>query len=195
MQFPIVLAIVAAACLAHVPELAAQAQGEQGAKDRPKEATESDTSKRPPIPVAKPAAVADVAKPAEGKPADGKPGDAHASPTAQLGGALPLGTGERAFNAPDCAWTGKRVINTLWREEVDAATQFTRFYSLFGCPGQHISMALSCVVAWQGDPAKSQDERVEACWADPNKPRVSTAEPPRENGKPGAEDKPPPAKN
>lgn len=189
MRWKFVVATLAAACLMHVQNAVAQVGS--GAKDRPKEASEAEVPKRPPVPAAKPTGTAADAV----KPGDAKSGDtAHASPTAQLGGALPLGTGERSFSAPDCAWTGSRVIHTLLREEVDAASQFTRFYSLFGCPGQHIGMALSCVVAWQGDPARSREERVDACWSDPSRPRVQTAEP-KDNGKPGSDDKPPPIKN
>jgi len=189
MRWKMAVASLAAACAMHAQNVAAQ--GTTAAKEQPKTSSESEAPKRPPVPVAKPApSAADAGKAPDGKAADGPP----ISPTAQLGGALPLGSGERGFNAPDCRWTGSRVVHTLLREEVDAASQFTRFYSLFGCPGRHIGMALSCVVDWQGDPARSREERVDACWADPSRPRVQTAEP-KENGKGGSEDKPPPIKN
>jgi len=190
MPFRVLLATVAAACL--MLGQGALAQGQAAA----------------PVPVAKPAAPSDAkplevkpveaktpdAKSPDAKPAEGKsPDGGHGSAMAQFGGPLSVGSAERPFSAPDCVWTGRRVIHTLMREEVDAASQFTRFYALFGCPTRHIGLTLSCVAAreQEGD-TKSREAKVDECWSDPTRPRVPVAEVAPEPVKAGSEEKPPP---
>lgn len=191
MRLNALVSIVAAVFLTHVQVLAQTpaAGGDATAKGAATEA-------RPPVPVAKPATPApEPAKPAE-KAADGeaKPGEVvHGSRAARSSGPLPVGNGERAFNAPDCRWTGERVIATLMRDEVDVASQLTRFYSMFGCPTPHIGLALSCMVDRDREQGP-HDEKIRTCWADPSMSRTTaapSAAEAKEPGKAGAEEKPP----
>jgi hypothetical protein len=193
MHIRALVSVVVAMCLMHIPAMAAD-----GGRTAP------------PVPVAKPATpVADTTKViADG---DGKPGEpAHGTRMPRASGPLPNASAERASNAAECIWTGRRVVSLLTKDDVDAASQFTRFYSMFGCPAPHIGTALGCYVAWDGQ--ATHEEKLEICWNDPSGKRpvpASTAEAPREAGKdpgkPGnnsapiagsnANDEKPPAKN
>jgi len=199
MRSPALVSIVAAVLLTHAGALdpaLAQAPAPAPGGER---AT--------PVPVAKPASPAPIVAPAvaagatdvkatEGKGPEGeaKPGEGvPASRSARASGPLPVGSGERAFNAPDCQWTGERVIHTLMRDEVDTASQLTRFYSMFGCPTPHIGLALSCMVEREREQGP-QHEKIKSCWTDPNVSRTAAAPAPeaaKEPAKPAAEDKPP----
>jgi hypothetical protein len=187
------LASVAVASLLHIGGVAAEDAAKDGKdKERP-EASEPAAAKRPPVPSAKPAVPAMEAKPADG----GKAAETPHLPPRPATGPLPLGTGERAFNAPECAWTGKRVVSLLERDDVDPANQFTRFYSMFGCPAQHLGITLGCVVAWNGPNETKREDRIDACWVDPGGKRREPATAAAKTGeepKPGSDDKPP-AKN
>ena len=66
----------------------------------------------------------------------------------------------------ECAWTGKRVVSLLKREDVDTAQAFSRFYGSFGCPSVHIGKSFGCVVASESE-REAIDERIDRCWADP----------------------------
>ena len=70
----------------------------------------------------------------------------------------------------ECAWVGKRVVSLLVRDDVDTATDFTRFYAMFHCPEAHIGSTLACVVS---DPGAAREgaaltEHVDLCWANPS---------------------------
>ena len=80
--------------------------------------------------------------------------------------------GKPAAQDPECAFTGKRVVNSLARDDVDAAQKFVRFYEMFSCPAAHLRDAFRCAVAG-GAPAPGQalSDRVEQCW---EKPTVSS---------------------
>lgn len=72
---------------------------------------------------------------------------------------------------PECAWTGRRIVGLLIRDDVDPADKFLRFYESFGCPTGHIGPALRCVVTSDGTAegqAKALTERVDACWDKPS---------------------------
>ena len=86
--------------------------------------------------------------------------------------------GRRAAQ-PECAWVGKRVVSLLVRDDVDTATDFTRFYDMFHCPQAHIAATLACVVS---DPGAAREgaaltEHVELCWANPST-RILPQKPP-----------------
>ncbi|MBV6487681.1 MAG: hypothetical protein GHHEDOFH_01629 [Pseudorhodoplanes sp.] len=71
---------------------------------------------------------------------------------------------------PECVWLGRRVVNLLWRDDLDTAFRHLDLYDRFGCPGGHIQATFRCVVR-QGplDPKapESLAARVHACWIDP----------------------------
>lgn len=74
---------------------------------------------------------------------------------------------------PECVWLGRRVVNLLWRDDLDTAFRHLDLYDRFGCPGQHIQATFRCVVR-KGtiDPKapESLGARVHACWLSPASP-------------------------
>jgi hypothetical protein len=71
---------------------------------------------------------------------------------------------------PECLWLGRRVVNLLWRDDLDTAFRHLDLYDRFGCPAGHIQAAFRCVIR-QGSPdpkaADNIPERVRACWVNP----------------------------
>jgi hypothetical protein len=71
---------------------------------------------------------------------------------------------------PECVWLGRRVVNLLWRDDLDTAFRHLDLYDRFGCPSGHIQATFRCVVR-QGniDPKapESLAARVQACWVNP----------------------------
>ena len=47
---------------------------------------------------------------------------------------------------PECVWLGRRVVNLLWRDDLDTAFRHLDLYDRFGCPGGHIQATFRCVV-------------------------------------------------
>jgi len=83
---------------------------------------------------------------------------------------------------PECVWLGRRVVNLLWRDDLDTAFRHLDLYDRFGCPAGHIQAKFRCVVR-QGniDPKapESLSSRVHACWINPNMPpTTASAAPP-----------------
>ena len=74
---------------------------------------------------------------------------------------------------PECVWLGRRVVNLLWRDDLDTAFRHLDLYDRFGCPGSHIQATFRCLVR-QGhiDPKspESLNGRVHACWLNPGLP-------------------------
>jgi hypothetical protein len=82
---------------------------------------------------------------------------------------------------PECVWLGRRVVNLLWRDDLDTAFRHLDLYDRFGCPGGHIQATFRCVVR-QGaiDPKvpESLSARVHACWINPGLvPQTQAAQP------------------
>jgi len=79
---------------------------------------------------------------------------------------------------PECVWLGRRVVNLLWRDDMDTAFRHLDLYDRFGCPGPHIQATFRCVVR-QGtfDPKapESLSARVHACWLNPTAAATTTA--------------------
>jgi hypothetical protein len=79
---------------------------------------------------------------------------------------------------PECVWLGRRVVNLLWRDDLDTAFRHLDLYDRFGCPGGHIQATFRCVVR-QGniDPKvpESLGARVHGCWLNPALPPATTA--------------------
>lgn len=71
---------------------------------------------------------------------------------------------------PECVWLGERVVNLLWRDDLDTAFRHLDLYDRFGCPGGHVQNTFRCVVR-QGniDPKATEtlNARVHSCWLDP----------------------------
>jgi hypothetical protein len=71
---------------------------------------------------------------------------------------------------PECVWLGRRVVNLLWRDDLDTAFRHLDLYDRFGCPAGHIQATFRCLVR-QGNPDLKVPEtlngRVHACWINP----------------------------
>lgn len=74
---------------------------------------------------------------------------------------------------PECVWLGRRVVNLLWRDDLDTAFRHLDLYDRFGCPGGHIQATFRCVVR-QGniDPKVPETlrARIHTCWINPSLP-------------------------
>jgi hypothetical protein len=78
---------------------------------------------------------------------------------------------------PECVWLGRRVVNLLWRDDLDTAFRHLDLYDRFGCPGGHIQATFRCVVK-QGpiDPKASDIQaRIHSCWINPAAPPAPAA--------------------
>ena len=75
---------------------------------------------------------------------------------------------ERAEPAPGCGWIGKRVIQSLLRDDAVTAHDFDRLYRTFNCSGEHLRIAFDCTVSG-GAPqtANEAQTRLDSCWSDP----------------------------
>jgi hypothetical protein len=73
--------------------------------------------------------------------------------------------------AGECAWTGKRVISLLARDDVEQAGRFLSFYRDFKCRDSHLGPTFRCVIMGSDAPegADSAEEtftsRVDRCWS------------------------------
>lgn len=79
---------------------------------------------------------------------------------------------------PECLWLGKRVINLLYRDDMDTAFRHMDIYDRFGCPGAHIQASFNCLVRQaplDGKSAEPLDERVKTCWLYPTTPPATSA--------------------
>ena len=87
----------------------------------------------------------------------------------------------------ECAWVGKRITGLLARDDVQAASEFLRFYSSFDCPVQHLGKAFGCVVSGADVSAEAAGDRVDRCWFDPTTrvfpPRSDAPAKPKNNEK------------
>jgi hypothetical protein len=71
---------------------------------------------------------------------------------------------------PECVWLGRRVVNLLWRDDLDTAFRHLDLYDRFGCPSDHIQTTFRCVVRQGNIDPKATDTlngRVHACWLNP----------------------------
>jgi hypothetical protein len=81
---------------------------------------------------------------------------------------------------PECVWLGRRVVNLMWRDDLDTAFRHLELYDRFGCPGGHIQASFRCLVRHgQIDPKalESLNARVHACWINPTMPPAQNAQP------------------
>lgn len=78
--------------------------------------------------------------------------------------------------APECAFTGKRIVALLSRDDVVAATEFRQFYDAFDCPSLHLAAAFGCAVDVPEGLDEPAADRVERCWNSPSsRPLVPAA--------------------
>jgi hypothetical protein len=85
---------------------------------------------------------------------------------------------------PECVWLGRRVVNLLWRDDLDTAFRHLDLYDRFGCPGAHIQATFRCLVRQGNIDPKAQETlngRVHACWLNPgleSAPAEAAVQPP-----------------
>lgn len=83
---------------------------------------------------------------------------------------------------PECVWLGRRVVNLMWRDDLDTAFRHLDLYDRFGCPGGHVQATFRCLVRFGGQidnkVAESLNSRIQACWINPNaQPQANGAVP------------------
>lgn len=115
-------------------------------------------------------AAAQSAPYANGKAKAEQAGQAKAPTAAKPAAAAPAVPAPKALPpdlAGECAWTGKRVVSLLARDDVDTAKRFLEFYKLFNCRDDHIGPALRCVILESSNapPEEAAAARVDRCWA------------------------------
>jgi hypothetical protein len=75
---------------------------------------------------------------------------------------------------PECVWLGRRVVNLLWRDDLDTAFRHLDLYDRFGCPSAHVQATFRCLILHGNtvDPKApdSLNGRVHACWINPLAP-------------------------
>lgn len=102
--------------------------------------------------------------------ADAKPADAKTAAPAAAGAATPAAKPEEkplpANIAGECAYTGKRIVSLLARDDVDQARKFMDFYRLFSCDEKHIGPTFRCLVNDSTVNASAEDinARIDRCW-------------------------------
>jgi hypothetical protein len=83
-----------------------------------------------------------------------------------------------AAGHPECVWLGRRIVNLIWRDDLDTAFRHLELYERFGCPEGHIQTTFRCVVR-QGniDPKapESLGSRIHACWINPDAPPATAS--------------------
>jgi hypothetical protein len=125
-------------------------------------------------------------KPPEKPPAAGQDAGKEAQKVDEFAEAQRTVTGP-AGN-PECVWLGRRVVNLLWRDDLDTAFRHLDLYDRFGCPSAHVQATFRCLILHGNtvDPKApdSLNGRVHACWINP----LAPAPPP---SPPAAEANPP----
>ena len=83
---------------------------------------------------------------------------------------------------PECVWLGRRVVRLMWRDDLDTAFRHLDLYDRFGCPGGHVQATFRCLTRFGAQiddkVQKSLDDRVHACWINPNAQPQAAAAPP-----------------
>lgn len=104
--------------------------------------------------------------------ADVKPADPKAAAGAAAATAAPAATDKLeekplpANIAGECAYTGKRIVSLLARDDVDQARKFMDFYRVFSCDEKHIGPTFRCLVNDSTVNASAEDiaARIDRCW-------------------------------
>ena len=71
--------------------------------------------------------------------------------------------------APECVWTGRRIVSLLWRDDMDTARRYIDLYDRFGCSSEHLKSAFRCVIEQGPIDPKAADRlasRVHDCGRD-----------------------------
>jgi len=84
---------------------------------------------------------------------------------------------------PECVWLGRRVVNLMWRDDLDTAFRHLDLYDRFGCPGGHVQATFRCLVRFgatiDNKIPDTLNTRIQACWINPSaQPQNSNFPPP-----------------
>ncbi|WP_019643988.1 hypothetical protein [Novispirillum itersonii] len=174
--------VVLAAAAAHAADLSApavqvaQAQPAATAEQQPAPAKKQE--KPAEAPKAAPAKAETKPEPKPEPKTDAKATDAKADPkaaapaaaAATAAAAAPVAKAEEkplpANLSGECAYTGKRIVGLLARDDVDQARKFMDFYRLFSCDEKHIGPTFRCLVNDSTVNASAEDiaARIDRCW-------------------------------
>ncbi|MGJ4947318.1 beta-1-3, beta-1-6-glucan biosynthesis protein [Bradyrhizobium sp. HKCCYLS20291] len=115
-------------------------------------------------------------KPQAANPADAKENQRKADEFGEAAQAL---SGGPAGN-PECVWLGRRVVQLMYRDDLDTAFRHLDLYDRFGCPGGHVQASFRCLtrfIAQIDDKVpNSLNNHVHTCWINPDaKPQVAAA--------------------
>ena len=73
---------------------------------------------------------------------------------------------------PECVWLGRRVVQLMYRDDLDTAFRHLDLYDRFGCPGGHVQAAFRCLTRFfaqiDDKVPNSLSNHVHACWINPN---------------------------
>jgi len=73
---------------------------------------------------------------------------------------------------PECVWFGRRVVRLMFLDDIDTALRHLDLYDRFGCPGGHVQATFRCLTRFGAQidvkVASTLDNRVHACWINPN---------------------------
>lgn len=83
---------------------------------------------------------------------------------------------------PECVWLGRRVVQLMYRDDLDTAFRHLDLYDRFGCPGGHVQATFRCLTRFlpqiDDKVANSLNNRIHACWINPNaQPQAVAATP------------------
>jgi hypothetical protein len=81
---------------------------------------------------------------------------------------------------PECVWLGRRVVQLMFRDDLDTAFRHLDLYDRFGCPGGHVQAAFRCLTRFfaqiDDKVPNSLSNHVQACWINPNaQPQAAAA--------------------
>jgi len=81
---------------------------------------------------------------------------------------------------PECVWLGRRVVQLMYRDDLDTAFRHLDLYDRFGCPGGHVQAAFRCLTRFfaqiDDKVPNSLSTHVQACWINPNaQPQAAAA--------------------
>ena len=92
-----------------------------------------------------------------------------------------------AAKLPQCTQVGTKLIAMLLRDDVRGALDFQQFYNTFNCPTNYLTRSFGCAITHRPQEAKTVDGKppenqpvitvakvIDACWDNPEKPKVDS---------------------
>ena len=98
---------------------------------------------------------------------------------------------------PECVWLGRRVVQLMYRDDLDTAFRHLDLYDRFGCPGGHVQAAFRCLTRFfaqiDDKVPNSLGNHVQTCWINPGAQPQAVATAPTPPAAPGAAPSPSPS--